>query len=434
MSLKFSLTVCALVCSFAITALCATLSAEISHHAEEKIRSALCAKKYDTLGFFLRNHNVHSPADLKKLQKIARQEHARCLSNAIKATNNFKKIRSGLGISTGVFLQTALFMETSLKHYVAHKNYYMQKRKTGLYRTLEYDPHNKKTFVILDGFKSDFLGRGAKKTAYKSIQYINTKSQVVARAQQDSKMERELKITKHLRHAPGIAELKGIGRHKKHGKKYTTIYSKLYTGTVKTLFKKKVHLSLYEKVKIAFHMLQGLESMHKRFIVHSDLSSKNFFVDIPHGKPGRRDVKAVLADFGWSQYIKNMFYKKAQANMKNTAPEGIFFKKMKGSQYFATDVYAVGLVLYRLFYKERPSWQDISTSGSKRSHYNRLCAAINKKTHSRRHILAHKKIHSSLTNRERFEYLIQRMIHIRPWARPSATKLRKELQSLLKRC
>lgn len=430
MSLKLSL----MICTLSITALCAPLSAELSHHTEEKIRSDVRSKKYDKLGFFLKNHHVHSHTDLKKLQKIARQEHSQSLSNAVKATNSFKKIRGGLGISSGVFLQTALFMETSLKHHVAHKNYYIQKRKTGLYRTLEYDPHNKKTFVILDGFKSAFLGQGAKKTAYKSIQYINTKSQVVARAQQESKMDRELKITKHLRHAPGIVELKGTGRHKKHGKKYTTIYSKLYTtGTVKTLFKKKIHLSLYEKVKIAFHMLQGLESMHKRCIVHRDLSAKNFFITIPHGKPGRRNIKAVLADFGWSQYIKNMFHKKAQANMKNTAPEGIFFNKMKGSQYFATDVYAVGLVLYRLIYKQRPSWQDISISSSRVSHYKHLCAAINKKTHSRRNSLAHKKIHSTLTNKERFEYIIHRMIHIRPWVRPSASKLCRELQSLLKR-
>lgn len=410
------------------------LHAEISNHQTHIIRSTLKAKKYDKLGFFLKNHTGHSKKDLLKLQKIARSEHAHCLYKAVTATDNFKKIRSHLGISTGAFLQTALFMETTLKREIARKKHYIKKKNTGLERTLEYDPHNKKTFIVLTGQKSAYLGHGAKKTVYKSIQYINTQSKIVARAEQSGKIRHELAITKHLQGAPGILELKGFGHHKKHGEKYKTIYSKLYTtGTLRTIFGKKIRLSFYEKVKIAFNLLQGLESMHKRKIVHRDLDAKNYFISIPPGKPNRRKVTAVIADFGWSSYIKNLKYDRAQASIKNTSPEGHFFYKMKRSHYFATDVYALALDLYRLFYEKKPAWRNISPLYSLKSRYKKVMNKLNQKTHGRRRLLLYKKIHGKISNKERFEYIILRMLHPHPKMRGSATKCRLEIKNLLKR-
>lgn len=430
MSLRHALTASFILSIIVSTPLHATISKQEAH----TIRSKLKAKKYDQLGSFLKNHTSHSKKDLVKLKKIARSEHAHSLYKAITATDNFKKIRKGLGISTGTFLQTALFMETTLKKKIAHKKYYLNKKDTGLKRTVEYDPHNKKAFIVLTGLKSAYLGHGAKKTVYKSIQYINTKSKIVARAEQSGKLRDELTITKHLQGAPGILELKGFGHHKKHGEKYKTIYSKLYTtGTLRTIFGKKIHLSFYEKVRIAFNLLQGLESMHKRKIVHRDLDAKNYFISIPSGKAHRRKVTAVIADFGWSSYIKNLKFDRAQASIKNAAPEGHFFHKMKGSDYFATDVYALALDLYRLFYEKKPAWRNISPLYSLDSRYKKVLHKLNQKTHGRRRLLLYKKVHGKISNKERFEYIILRMLHPHPKMRGSAAKCRLEMQNLLKK-
>lgn len=409
----------------------ATLTAALPSHTEQRIRGDIKDKKLKQLGSFLNNGIEHSHEDLLKLQEIAHSLKSKGLLKAIHATTDFKKIRHTLGLSTGEFFQMAFYIETTLKNHIKHKQYYIPKNKSGLPRGLEYDPASKTTFIILDGTKSAFLGEGAKKTAYKSIEYKDSKVSVVARAEQLGEMEREFIITRKLMGAPGLFEVKGFGHHTKNGKKYTTIYSKLYTsGNLRTIFKKRIKLNTIEKMTIALNVLKGLESMHARGIVHRDFGSKNFFVSIHKGKAPRH-IEAVIADFGWANFIKDTAHKKAQANCRNTAPEGFFLDSMHPSKYLATDVYAVGLVFYQLFYGEKASWQISDKTKSPKIYAHNLVRNINHRTDKRRSYLAHKHSAGNMSHKERFEYLILRMVSPHPHVRGTAAELHHQLHSIL---
>jgi len=280
---------------------------------------------------------------------------------------------------------------------------------------------------------SAFLGCGGKKTAYKAIYYHRGKPQVVARAQQSEKMTHELKITKKLQGARGLLAVQGYGQHRKKGKKFTTLYSELYnSGNLKSALKKKRTFSSYEKMRIALGILQGLESMHRRGIVHRDLCAQNIFLNIPRGKPGRRKIKAVIADFGWANYAGQNSHQKAQANRKNAAPEALSYKKLKGSAYYATDIYAAGMILYHLFYKKPVSWKESHAPNGLDALHDKLIHKINQKTQSKRNDLAERHSHGPLPTKEKFEYLILRMIDPNPKKRGSASKLRRQMQHIVR--
>src|SRR6185295_4668450 len=292
---------------FVVMNLFTSLDAEVSEYDKKRIKLDLKKKRYDRLGIFLRQGVGHSSSDLSKVEKIAKNSGSQKLRDAIHATKKFKHTGGNKLLSTGSFLQTALFIETGLKKHVAHKQYYLRKNKTGLSRTVEYDPSKKRAFIVLDGIKSAYLGKGAKKTAYKAIRYNKTKPEIVARAEQSADIGRELSIAKRLRGARGVLGTDGVGRHRAHGKKYTTIYSKLYSsGNLKKAIVEKVKFSPNEKIRIGLKILQGLASMHKSGVVHRDLAAQNIFLNIPKGKVGKRKIDAVIADIRWSHYVEQL--------------------------------------------------------------------------------------------------------------------------------
>jgi len=285
-----------------------SLNAVVTEDVKVRIYSDLKAKKYEPLGSFLQVKVGQKEISLSEVRKIALLAKSTPLLQALTATADFAKQSKSLGLSVGDFLQIALFIETELQGYIAKGHHYLPKSDTGLSRTIEYDPQTRGTFIVVDGTKSAYLGEGARKKVYKSIFYNEAKPKIVARAEQRGGMTNELNITKRLRGSPGIFSMEGFGEHKKNGKNYTTIYSELYNaGDLKTIFEKGVRFSLYEKMQIALTILQGLESMQKLQIVHRDLGSKNIFLTISEGEPGKRRMHAAIADFGCAKYIRNLF-------------------------------------------------------------------------------------------------------------------------------
>jgi serine/threonine protein kinase len=420
-------------CLLAITTLLSTLNATVPENVRGRIYSELKAKKYDELGTLLNAKIGQKEISLSEVRKIALLAKSTPLLQALDATEDFSKQSNRLGLSVNDFLQIALFIETELQAYTLQGQYYLPKSQTGLSRTIEYDPQTHNTFIVVDGTKSAYLGEGARKKVYKSIFYNNAHPKIVARAEQRGGMTNEVNITKRLRGSPGIFSMEGFGTHKKDGKNYTTIYSELYNaGDLKTIFANNVQFSLYEKMQIALTILQGLESMKNQQIVHRDLGSKNIFLSIAEGEPGKRKMHAAIADFGCAKYISNMSQTRAQVSMRNTAPEGVYFNKLKGSDFFATDVYAAGLVLYHLFYGERASWQDKNLDSSNPRHflYEYLIRKVNQKIQPRRRELTSKKVANQISAQEEFELLILQMLHTTPKWRPSASKLRQTMQSI----
>lgn len=341
------------------------------------------------------------------------------------------------GLKKGEFSRLSKFIRTKLPSYIKKNKYFLTKKITGQSRTIEYDPKTKKSFILLDGAKGAFLGRGAKKVVTKAILFNRSKSQIVARGEQCLPMKQELKITKRVQGLSGLFRTIAFTQHKAKGKRYNTIYTQLYSsGSLADMLNKNIRLSIHEKTKIALDILKGLESLHKKNIVHRDLGIKNYLVTISKGTVGRRKVVAVIADLGRALPKPKAAKTAVQGNSHNVAPEGIFLKKMKGADYFATDIYAVGCAFYRLVYGERPSWTAKNyvknTSRSESKNYKILVNKINKETKSRITYLQRKQKSSKLSKKEAFEFVTLRMVNADPKKRGTAKQLRRAMLKVCK--
>ena len=419
-------TTCIISCITSFVSLNAAMPADM----QNQIRADLAAQKYRDLGFFIKEKLDQQIVTLKELRKIAQKQQANNFIRAIDATNNFLKEGQNLELTTGDFLRIALFIETDLQSYIARQDYYLQKSRTGLPRIIEYDPSNGATFIVADGIPSAFLGQGARKTAYKAILYNNAAPKIVVRAEQHGGMD-EAKFTKTLRGSQGIYTMEGLASHERRGKNYTTIYSQLYNaGDLQKAFDENIQFSLVEKMRIAYNILQGLEALRSKNIVHRDLGAKNIFLNRSQLKQGQQRIDAVIADLGCAKRTRQMSEKRAQVSFKNTAPEGIFFDKLRGADFFATDLYAAGLVLYRLIYGKYAKWQEKQIHGSHDHKYHRLTCKINQKTRSRRDYLLNQQSLGLTSSEEDFELIVLRMVSPNPKKRRTAARLLQDMQRI----
>ncbi len=380
----------------------------------------------DHLISFLRKH-VNHDLKVKTVRSIARKMRAKDL---IKATNATKKSRlEKLGITKGQFLSIAYFIETQTNGHRTHYN----KRDTGLSHTVEYDHKTNQYFIVLEG-SGVYLDHGAKKTVSKALCYKPDGAIVVARAEQTIEMDRELEMTKRLRGKPGLFKTLGIcHHHDETGIQYHTIYSKLYVpGSIQALVRKDYKLSLYEKARVAFGISLGLKTLHERGIVHRDLGIKNYLCSVPKGKPGRRKITACIADFGRTEFAKDTVpSERLQGNTTYIAPEGHFFETLTEEDHYKLDVFAVGCVLYRIFYNKKAPWQDKSyvlkdprpKEMRHREHLERVIGA----TAFRRNFLAQLPARST---KQEFEYTILRMLDTDPEDRITATEIHKAFKTI----
>ncbi|MDB6080731.1 MAG: serine/threonine protein kinase [Chlamydiia bacterium] len=404
---------------------------------EQTTHADLTSGDFGHLGDFVRDH-VTSSEQLSLLRELADKKHSSELLFAVDATSAIQTKLHSIGVTLGEFLQIALFIESRLPQYIADGKNYLSYNRTSLPYTLEYDPETKNVFIVLDEMKANFLGSGAIKTVYKAVLYDRSHPQVVARGEQGYVIRRELEITKLLKDAPGIFEIKGFGQHPKIKKHGVVIYSKLYKpGALRNLFNKRITLTLHEKMSVALDILNGLESIHKLGIVHRDLNPGNFLIDISSGKPGGRKVVAAIADLERANYAKNVAHSKVQGAIGFTSPEGLFLQKMKGSDYFAADVYAVGLIFYHLFYEKRASWFNGSYVREVhiplQTRYAQLVHRINRATKEKRQLLQKKRKSLKITVNEAFELLILKMVHPDPKKRGTASELCQEMASIFKK-
>ena len=106
---------------------------------------------------------------------------------------------------------------------------------------------------------------------------------------------------------------------------------------------------------------------------------------------------------------------------------------MKREDYYKTDIYAVGCVLYWLKFGKRPSWCEKSyvneVGGSLKKRYWLLKKAIKQGTKKRRQFLAHGLLRR--TPAQQFEHLILKMLHTNPNKRGSAGYLTSRLNAIL---
>lgn len=371
---------------------------------------------------------------LNKLEKKAHENEQGDLLRAIQATRALQQKYKHPGIKKKKFLQAAYYIErhhSHIKHY--SKNHYLTKKQTGLKNVIEHDPSTGHTFIVMDTKKA-FIGKGAKKKVYKAIHYMQS-PKVLARCEQ-RKMETEHKAHRDLQGSPGIMNAHALTKHKLKKKKYHTIYSDVYEGTLKDLYKKKI--TFRNKLIIMSDLLQGLHSLHSRNYVHRDLHTYNYLYHTEHQLNGQKIYRAVITDLGRTIKIHKAKKMRAQMTRRFCPPEGFKYTKMKGSDYFASDIYALGCIFHRLHHDKFPRWQKeyrgaaANSDGKKKTI---LTQNLNRYTTKRRNQLIHRKHkNGNLSIEQDTELFILNMLNIDPAKRGNTAHLRNEVHHLLNRC
>jgi serine/threonine protein kinase len=372
-------------------------------------------------------HQLPKKINLRLLKYKAKKYKYNELIRAIRATKAFNRKNKNAPINKRKFLQNALFIESQLNN-LNNNNSYLTTEKTRLKNIIEYDPITRRAFIVLDNKKA-FLGKGKKKTAYKSILYKKV-PQIVARSEQSYPMEEELEAHKALQNVPGVMKTYAFTSHKNKGENYYTIYSDLYEKTLEDLLHKK-SLSLRNKVVIMKDLLIGLDSLHSRNYVHRDLHSQNYLIRTEKNLKGKKVIHAVITDLGRTITIDNAKQVPAQMTRRICPPEGFTPETLNGSDYFASDLYALGSIFYRIYHNKPPEWQKEflrSTSLSGIQKKAMLISQLKKTTAKRRQYLSKRRKH--LSTKQKIEFMILKMVHHNPAKRGSAAKWKEVIQNI----
>ena len=398
--------------------------------ANEVVRQLVQEKQYASLGTFLRDTTL----SYDELQYIAEEIHFQPLLDSIQAARKIYAQENNLGIKPNDLLQVALFITTELEAQLPTHTY-LTPEMTGLQDVIEFDPTTGYTFIVLDRYKEAYLGKGKKKKVHKAILFDVNTPEIVARAVQKTSMGAELEMLKLLQGAPGLVATRAITTRAYKEKSITTMYFKLYDpGGLSVDFFQKNTFSLYEKASIALSLLTGLESLHSRNLIHRDLHRRNYLIKIPEEPKGMRNVDIVIADFGRTIDIPRAVGLPYQGSSLFCPPEGLLMENPKSDDYFASDIYAVGCMLYRFFHNKIPSWQGEylrdSKQFSKKSMQRMLIKKLREHTDDRFKTLTRLKSTNKLSDRQQLEHLILRMVQKDPRKRGTATLLRQEAEQI----
>ena len=200
------------------------IGANVKHsHWNHVLTNCIKEGKWRVLGYMCKKAlDEHMPT--AKLQELAHEHECLPMENAIKAAKRLKNISKGLRLSFGELFEIAFFIETSLATEVEHHGPYLSRLRTGLAKTIEFDPTTKHTFIHLGLGKGSKIGSGRKKVVTKSFLYHKNHPQVVAHCVTETPMPEEIAALKEVHNLPGMMKmLTHTERTNEHGRKVYSI-------------------------------------------------------------------------------------------------------------------------------------------------------------------------------------------------------------------
>lgn len=421
----------------AVSSFCFQKRHTLSHEEQERVgrvRGLILHNDFSELGKLLAQQNRPF---LKHVKNIFRNECVP-LFRALTATDTVIESDRDLGISYSRVIQVALFIETEFAARVAQREYYIPGRRTHSGCVIEYDPASRKTIIYSENKADGKLGSGCKKVVSKAILYDVHTPEIVALSRTEFELRKEIRYTRALQGAHGIAEIRTIIRHERVPSKLLFIFKLYNAGALKNIFENGTYtFTLQEKMKIAADLLQGLKAMHDKSLVHCDSHSGNFLVHVTK-KNEKREVQAVITDFGRTLPKKSMQGVQPQPDRRYRAPECYFHETLSGDDYEYTDIFALGCIFYQLFYERDPDWwsarafftQRRTTTCEIQSEQRAFIQSIQRTIGPRKRALNGCCFSPRLSQEEQFEALILRMLDPTSRARGRATELVQEMERI----
>jgi serine/threonine protein kinase len=341
------------------------------------------------------------------------------------------------GLTLAAVFPITLFAESGLAEEVLKGEHFWTTKRYG--RELEYDAEQQTFYIHLGTRGVKPLGAGRKKVITRTIQYDRLHPKVMARGTSEQDMREEMRAMRALRGCPGLIDAEGLMRHKKPDtkKRVMTIITEIFNaGSLQDVMDNhSLKLSLRERISVARDIVTGLASMHGHKFVHRDLGARNYFVNIEKKGVGRRCITAVIADMGRTIPVSRARNVPVQGNKGYMAPEGVFRSKLQRTDYYGTDIFAVGTVLWRLCYGHPAPWQarrySSDTSRSLKKRYKLLVNSIkNARSGPLGRIRDKIKRHKRLTLGENFAQLVLQMTDPVAKRRGTAHQLKKKFLEL----
>lgn len=150
----------------------------------------------------------------------------------------------------------------------------------------------------------------------------------------------EIEILKQIKH-PNVARYYDNGSVIIDNHKYAYLILDFVSGeTLADKMKRDNTLNLYEAKSIILNVLNGLNYLHNRQIIHNDITNQNVMLDLS----GKIAIPKII-DFGYARFLQqsNKDFLKEGLNLFYTANET--FNKVFS---FQSDIYSVGALYYHL--------------------------------------------------------------------------------------
>lgn len=119
-------------------------------------------------------------------------------------------------------------------------------------------------------------------------------------------------------------------------------------GTLRNLMESEQQLNLPQILKLITDILLGLEYAHSRHIVHCDLKPENILLESQEG-----GWLARISDFGIARFVEEVG-RKITSQGNTGSPAYMAPERFYGRYCYASDLYAVGVILFELLVGQRP--------------------------------------------------------------------------------
>lgn len=159
------------------------------------------------------------------------------------------------------------------------------------------------------------------------------------------KFLRELRFLVTLHH-PNIVTCQGLEHHQ-HGRYLVMDYCE--GGTLRDLIEASGELSIVGKLKLISDILQGIDHAHSQNIIHRDLKPENILLNLES-----TFWNASISDFGVARLTEEMELGPSNSLGDTGSPAYMAPEQFYGKYSYASDLYAIGIILFELLLGERP--------------------------------------------------------------------------------
>jgi serine/threonine protein kinase len=327
-------------------------SASTLNEYEKLIKNQDAGKLAKALAKDLPARNAKGIITKDKVEQLAKKYHYAPLLEAFKSYKALKNIPGSM-LHDREALSLALFIEGPMKGYTAKGQVHFERIVTGIPRTIEYNRTTGKAYVIFKENGAPLIGKGTQKIVYRACEYNRAASRLVAYAEGPKKtIEPEI-------HNMNLAKALGCVIQAHHVISFKDLQTKqekmgmvlpYYSSGPLTIPLIK-SLSQDQKLKLMRDCAKGVQGLHSRNIVHSDITMWNIFV-----QKSVKGIDATVADLGLSRSGNNLIEHNLFYNLTAREPPERFLSARKIDAR-KRDVYALGGIFFKVLYNQAGSWE-----------------------------------------------------------------------------